>query len=109
MDRDYGILKRKAFRISHMGNIYMNDLVEYLEKQYGSIDHLKFKDHHAYSVADAERINERARGKIIVTTEKDYAKLEKVLDNNSLYCLRIELDFVFKEEQQFFEKMIKGL
>ena len=31
MDRDYGILKTKAFRISHMGNIYMNDLVEYLE------------------------------------------------------------------------------
>ena len=84
-------------------------LVEYLEKQYGSFDHLKFKDHHAYSLADAERINDRARGKIIVTTEKDYAKLEKVLDNNSLYCLRIELDFVFKEEQQFFEKMIKGL
>ena len=31
MDRGYGILRTKAFRISHMGNIYMDDLIEYLE------------------------------------------------------------------------------
>ena len=41
--------------------------------------------------------------------EKDYAKLEKALDNNKLYCLMIDLGFVFKEEQHLFEKMIKGL
>ena len=30
MDRGYGQLRGKAFRIAHMGNIYMKDLVEYL-------------------------------------------------------------------------------
>ena len=30
MDRGYGSLRGKAFRIAHMGNIYKNDLVEYL-------------------------------------------------------------------------------
>ena len=30
MDRGYGKYKGKAFRIPHMGNIYMNDLEEYL-------------------------------------------------------------------------------
>ena len=30
MDRGYGKFKGKAFRIPHMGNIYMNDLEEYL-------------------------------------------------------------------------------
>ena len=30
MDRGYGHLKGKTFRIAHMGNIYMKDLVEYL-------------------------------------------------------------------------------
>ena len=29
MDRGYGPLRGKAFRIPHMGNIYMNDLIEY--------------------------------------------------------------------------------
>ena len=31
MDRGYGKFKGKAFRIPHMGNIYMSDLKEYLE------------------------------------------------------------------------------
>ncbi len=30
MDRGYGELRGKAFRIAHMGNIYMDDLLEYL-------------------------------------------------------------------------------
>ena len=30
MDRGYGKFKGKAFRIPHMGNIYMDDLQEYL-------------------------------------------------------------------------------
>ena len=30
MDRGYGSLRGKVFRIPHMGNIYMEDLVEYL-------------------------------------------------------------------------------
>ena len=31
MDRGYGELRGKAFRIAHMGNIYQNDLDEYLD------------------------------------------------------------------------------
>ena len=31
MDRGYGVLRCKAFRIAHMGNIYINDLTEYLK------------------------------------------------------------------------------
>jgi len=30
MDRGYGPLRTKAFRVAHMGNVYMNDLTEYL-------------------------------------------------------------------------------
>ena len=30
MDRGYGPLRGKAFRIAHMGNVYMEDLLEYL-------------------------------------------------------------------------------
>ena len=32
MDRGYGSLRGKVFRISHMGNIFMEDLEEYIEK-----------------------------------------------------------------------------
>ncbi len=32
MDRGYGKLRGKAFRISHMGNVFMDDLKDYLQK-----------------------------------------------------------------------------
>ena len=32
MDRGYGNLRGKAFRVAHMGNVYMNDLVDYLNE-----------------------------------------------------------------------------
>ena len=32
MDRGYGNLRYKAFRIAHMGNIYMDDIGEYLNE-----------------------------------------------------------------------------
>ena len=32
MDRGYGKFKGQAFRIPHMGNIYMDDLKEYLNE-----------------------------------------------------------------------------
>ena len=32
MDRGYGKLRGDAFRIAHMGNIEMKDLIEYLKK-----------------------------------------------------------------------------
>ena len=84
-------------------------LVIFLKNQYGAIDHLKFKDHHSYSIADGQMIHERAEGKIILTTEKDYAKLDGVLECKNLYFIKIELDFVFEEEQQIFNKIIKSV
>ena len=32
MDRGYGDLRGKAFRVAHMGNVYMKDLVDYLNE-----------------------------------------------------------------------------
>lgn len=84
-------------------------LVTHLNEQYGEFDHLVFKDHHPYSKSDGELINDRAGDKIILTTEKDYAKLEQTLDNDRLYCITIELDFVFEEEQDLFKSIIKGI
>ena len=63
----------------------------------------------SYTSVDARLINDRAGEKIILTTEKDFAKLAQNLNNNRLYCLTIELDFVFEEERSLFEKTIRAL
>ena len=81
-------------------------LVAHLKKQYGEFEHLEFQDHHYYTPDDSLLINERAGEKIILTTEKDFAKLKKVLKNDRLYCITIELEFILEEERILFEKII---
>ena len=83
-------------------------LVSYLKNQFGKFDHIKFSDHHNYSDSDSRMIQERAGDKIILTTEKDIAKLTQNLDSDRLCCLKIELDFVFEEDQNLFDTMVKN-
>lgn len=82
-------------------------LVGHLKNQYGTFDHLRFRDHHNYTQSDSKMIHERAEGKIILTTEKDYAKLAQIITDKNLYCLKIEQDFVFEEERILFDQMIQ--
>jgi tetraacyldisaccharide 4'-kinase len=42
----------------------------------GAVELASFADHHPYDRSDVERIRRRARGRAIVTTEKDAVKLE---------------------------------
>ena len=53
-----------------------NELKRYTQR----IKHLKFKDHHAFSIADIENIKKEFQKlgeyKIILTTEKDYVRLK---------------------------------
>ena len=42
MDRGYGNLKGKVFRIPHMGNIYLDDLKDYLKNSDEVICSLKY-------------------------------------------------------------------
>lgn len=50
-------------------------------------DRLAFPDHHAYADADVARIREAAGGGPIVTTEKDWTKLEHRLPGQQVWLL----------------------
>jgi tetraacyldisaccharide 4'-kinase len=50
-------------------------------------DLVAFPDHHAYSAADARRVLRRAGDRPIVTTEKDWVKLEGMLAAAAVYIL----------------------
>lgn len=50
-----------------------------------------FGDHHRYTAEDAARIVDEARGRHIVTTEKDATKLVPLLPDAGLWCLRQEV------------------
>ncbi|WKW47350.1 tetraacyldisaccharide 4'-kinase [Myroides sp. JBRI-B21084] len=72
------------------------------------MDCLTFPDHHFFTEQDLKNIIKKANGRKIITTEKDYMRLQNHLPKNQLYYLPIEMLFL-KEEQWFneiFKKMV---
>jgi tetraacyldisaccharide 4'-kinase len=84
-------------------------LEQYIQKNYTLTKHLRYGDHHFYSVKDLQKIeNEFAKmtapSKIILTTEKDYVKLadkkfEAILSPLPIYYVPIEVYFLEDEEK----------
>ncbi len=63
-------------------------LVDYLHSEGLNFEHLNFKDHHEFSEKDIEYLKTKA---LIVTTEKDFMRLETYFKNsNKLFYLPIE-------------------
>lgn len=68
-------------------------LVEYLKKHQCQFEHMNFPDHHDFSSADLKKIQATfnaltGNDKLILTTEKDFTRLQGKL--NSIYSLGIE-------------------
>lgn len=55
---------------------------------------MTFPDHHHFNQNDIDNITKKANERIIITTEKDYVRLNKLLTSNQLYYLPIKSIFV---------------
>lgn len=60
---------------------------------------LSFPDHHNFSKADINRILAEANGNKIITTEKDFVRLENQLPADQLYYLPIQTSFITDGER----------
>ncbi|MFH6944420.1 tetraacyldisaccharide 4'-kinase [Flavobacterium sp. FlaQc-50] len=59
---------------------------------------LTFPDHHHFSESDLEMIQNKAQGKKIITTEKDYVRLKDSKLISQLYYLPIKSTFISKHQ-----------
>ena len=86
-----------------------------LEPYVGAIEPMTFADHHQFTKRDIRKLNERFAAmpepKMIITTEKDNARLfgleglsEEV--RHHIYLLPIRIQFMLGQEQEFNEKII---
>lgn len=67
---------------------------------------LKYPDHHNFSDDEIISIKDKAAGKIIITTEKDYVRIREKFDTNQLFYLPIKTAFI-ADEADFDELIIK--
>ena len=67
-------------------------------------DYFTFPDHHFFSDQDLKNIIQKANNRKIITTEKDYMRLQNLLPKNQLFYLPIEMDFL--KDKEIFETKI---
>lgn len=75
-------------------------IVDYLSNNKCDFEHKEFNDHHDYILKDFEKVNPSLN---ILTTEKDYAKLIKILPKRKIYYLPITVNI---DSNKLFDKLI---
>lgn len=76
-------------------------LVDYLVAKGLVFEHKNFSDHHNFSTSEIADLRKK---ELIVTTEKDYTRLQSHLGNNQIYYLQIQKSFL--EDGAIFENQI---
>jgi len=89
-----------------------NPLLGFLNDKKIDFKHLKFADHHNFSSTETENIQQEfnaitATKKIILTTEKDFVRLEKNIKN--LFYIPIETSFLGKQKHDFNELIMSHI
>ena len=93
-------LKDKEFTLV-TGIANAKPLVNYLKSQGFTFEHLNFGDHHNFTAEEIERIKSK---ELVITTEKDFMRLNKRVKNN-LYYLPIEVKL---NDQKMFKCLINN-
>jgi len=94
-----------------------NDLKKNLQSKAKEVKHLEYPDHHWYSLVEIMKVVDtfkqiQGEDKIIITTEKDAARLHQAsvveqLGNLPLFYMPIHI--VIKEEKEFQEELLRQL
>lgn len=78
-------------------------LLVYLKEQGADFQHLNFPDHHHFSSEEIQQLQD----KCILTTEKDYVRLQSHLQN--LYYLPIAMQFLTPSDEHIFGTVFENL
>jgi tetraacyldisaccharide 4'-kinase len=94
-------LKDKAFTLV-TGIAKPKPLIDYLKGKEFQFECKRYPDHHSFSISDIRKLQEK---EIILTTEKDYMRLQPKLGKFAIYYLPIKT-IILKEQEEFFRESI---
>lgn len=96
---DY-LLQKKFTLVTGIAN--PTPLVDFLKSKRFDFEHLKFPDHHDFTSSEVEKLKKK---ELIITTEKDFMRLQPKLYKFALYYLPIKT-VILNEQSKFFEERI---
>ncbi len=97
-------LKDKRFTLV-TGIANPKPLMEFLNSKGMHFEHKAFGDHHDFAVSEITALEEHT---LIVTTEKDFMRLQPVIKKAKLYYLPITTEFFNHTGGKFIERIVKG-
>lgn len=77
-------------------------LLDFLDTLSFNYEHNKYADHHHFTAAE---INELRKKEIILTTEKDFVRLQPKLKKFAIYYLPIKT-IILNEQEEFFKNAL---
>ena len=87
-------------------------IIEYLSDNDQRITHLRFSDHHKYTLSNIQQIlstydKDKSVKKVILTTEKDATKLMEFKSNfGERYIYILPINITFKDQKKFEKKIL---
>ncbi|QAA80284.1 tetraacyldisaccharide 4'-kinase [Aequorivita sp. H23M31] len=81
-------------------------LVEFLKNKGLEFYHKSYGDHHNFTIGE---ITDLERERIILTTEKDFMRLQPVIKNAELYYLPITTEFLGNTSEEFLKRIFSNL
>lgn len=80
-------------------------LVDYLRSNGFIFDHKKYPDHHRFTKADLKWM---AQKEILLTTEKDYMRLQPHVDKYAFYYLPIQMQILNEQEEYLKQRILNA-
>lgn len=84
-------------------------LVNFLNKKEFNFLHLKFPNHHNFKENEIKEIKRQQKGRKIITTEKDFGRLESFFTSNELFYIPIKLKFIGDGKENQFKTYLESL
>ena len=109
--------KLKSINLSSIKNSFLlitgianpKYLVDYLNKRGLDFLHLKYPNHHNFKENEIKEIRRQQKGRKIITTEKDFGRLENYFTSNELFFIPIKLKFIGEGKENQFKTYLESL
>lgn len=82
-------------------------LVNFLKNKALKFKHLKYSDHYNFNKSSIDKISGLSLNKIILTTEKDFGRLNPRINNRDIYYIEVGLKFPKEINEYNFDKNIE--
>jgi len=84
-------------------------LVDFLNKNEFDFLHLKYPNHHNFKKNEIKEIKREQKGRKIITTEKDFGRLESYFTSDELFYIPIKLNFIGDGKEKQFKTYLESL